>query len=364
VRTSFSRLAWVLVAVGLTAGILHTLVGDADVSDAIYLASTVQLAVGVVAGLVTHRPSASTWSFVLAIAIFSTAAQILDAGGNGTGWRVASETGFLAVQVTLAVALLFVTVRRSGASLVRSLGDALIVALGTWILIWVLLIQPSIDAIVEPNVVTGLRGLTLATSTVVLFLLASLLFSDANRTSAVWLLSGAIGLSLVGDLLYAIDKSGHLDIATRFSNAPYVTSLFLASATFLHPSVRGLSQRGSIRLRRPVFGRLVLTTLALIFPLVVVSTMDPADRLDRVVRTVSLFVLAVAVTARGIQAVRDNARSQAVLVEMAQTDPLTALPNRNLMLDHIADSLERSWRADRRPTVILIDVDRFKKIND
>lgn len=169
VRTSFSRLAWVLVAVGLTAGILHTLVGDADVSDAIYLASTVQLAVGVVAGLVTHRPSASTWSFVLAIAIFSTAAQILDAGGNGTGWRVASETGFLAVQVTLAVALLFVTVRRSGASLVRSLGDALIVALGTWILIWVLLIQPSIDAIVEPNVVTGLRGLTLATSTVVLF---------------------------------------------------------------------------------------------------------------------------------------------------------------------------------------------------
>ncbi len=363
-RTSFSRLAWVLVAVGLIAGILHTLVGDADVSDAIYLASTVQLAVGVVAGLVTHRPSASTWSFVLAIAIFSTAAQILDAGGNGTGWRVASETGFLAVQVTLAVALLFVTVRRSGASLVRSLGDALIVALGTWILIWVLLIQPSIDAIVEPNVVTGLRGLTLATSTVVLFLLASLLFSDANRTSAVWLLSGAIGLSLVGDLLYAIDKSGHLDIATRFSNAPYVTSLFLASATFLHPSVRGLSQRGSIRLRRPVFGRLVLTTLALIFPLVVVSTMDPADRLDRVVRTVSLFVLAVAVTARVIQAVRDNARSQAVLVEMAQTDPLTGLPNRNLMLDHIADSLERSWRADRRPTVLFIDVDRFKNIND
>lgn len=364
VRTSFSRIAWVLVVLGLIAGIFHAIIDDPAANDVIYLAATVLLAVGVVAGLATHRPSVATWSFVLAIAIFSTTAQILDGAGDGTALRIATEAGFLAVQLTLAAALLIVTVRRSGASLVRSLGDGLIVALGTWILIWVLLIQPSIDAIVEPNIVTGLRGVTLATSTVVLFLLASLLFSDANRTAAVWLLSGAIALSLVGDLLYALDKSGHLTVDTRYGNAPYVTSLFLAAATFLHPSVRGLSQRGSIRLRRPVLGRLVLTTLALIVPLVVVSTMDPEDRLDRVVRTVSLFVLAAAVTARVIQAVRDNARSQAVLIELAQTDPLTRLPNRNLMLDHIADALEQSWRADRRPTVLFIDVDRFKNIND
>ncbi|NBN90007.1 MAG: EAL domain-containing protein [Actinobacteria bacterium] len=364
VRTSFSRIAWVLVVLGIIAGVCHALVEDQNANDAIYLAATILLAVGVIAGLATHRPSAATWSLVLAIAVFSTAAQILDGAGEGTGLRIATEAGFLAVQVTLAGALLVVTVRRSGASLMRSLGDGLIVALGTWILIWVLLIQPSIDAIVEPNVVTGLRGVTLATSTVVLFLLASLLFSDANRTTAVWMLSGAIGLSLVGDLLYALEKSGHLSVATRYGNAPYVTSLFFAAATFLHPSVRGLSQRGSIRLRRPFLGRLVLTTLALIVPLLVVSTMDPHDRLDRVVRTVSLFVLATAVTARVIQAVRDNARSQAVLVELAQTDPLTQLPNRNLMLDHIADALEQSWRADRRPTVLFIDVDRFKNIND
>lgn len=364
VRTSFSRIAWVLVVLGLIAGIFHALIDDPATNDVIYLAATILLAVGVVAGLATHRPSVATWSFVLAIAVFSTTAQILDGAGDGTALRIATEAGFLAVQLTLAAALLIVTVRRSGASLVRSLGDGLIVALGTWILIWVLLIQPSIDAIVEPNIVTGLRGVTLATSTVVLFLLVSLLFSDANRTPAVWLLSGAITLSLVGDLLYALDKSGHLSVGTRYGNAPYVTSLFLAAATFLHPSVRGLSQRGSIRLRRPVLGRLVLTTLALIVPLVVVSTMDPQDRLDRVVRTVSLFVLAAAVTARVIQAVRDNARSQAVLVELAQTDPLTQLPNRNLMLDHISDALEQSWRADRRPTVLFIDVDRFKNIND
>ena len=363
-RTSFSRIAWALVAVGLVTGLVHVLVTDGAVGDALYLAATIQLAVGVVVGLAMHRPSTPTWAFVLAIAAFSVTAQILDTLGNATSTRIISEAGFLAVQVTLAAALLVVTVRRSGTSLSRSLGDGLIVALGTWILIWIFLIQPSIDAIVEPNVVTGLRGLTLATSTVVLFLLASLLFSDANRTASVWLLSGAIALSLVGDLLYALDKSGHVSVSTRFANAPYVTCLFLASATFLHPSVRGLSQRGSIRLRRPLFGRLVLTTLALIVPVVVISLVDPQDRLDRVVRAVSLFILATAVTARVIQAVRDNARSQSVLLGLAQTDPLTQLPNRNLMLDLISDALEQSWRADRRPAVLFIDVDRFKNIND
>ncbi len=363
-RTSFSRLALALVALGLIAGLTHVFVADSNVGDGLYLAATIQLAMGVVLGLAMHKPSTPTWAFVLATVAFSVLAQVLDALDGGTSVRIASEAGFLGVQVTLASALLVVTVRRSGTSLTRSLGDGLIVALGTWILIWVFLIQPSIDALVEPNVVTALRGLTLATSTVVLFLLASLLFSDANRTASIWLLSGAIGLSLIGDLLYALDKSGHASVSSRFANAPYVTCLFLASATFLHPSVRGLSQRGSIRLRRPLFGRLVLTTLALIVPVVVISMIDPADRLDRVVRTVSLFVLAAAVTARVIQAVRDNAKSQAVLIGLAQTDPLTQLPNRNLMLDLISDALEQSWRADRRPAVLFIDVDRFKNIND
>jgi hypothetical protein len=172
-RTSFSRIAWALVGVGLIAGLLHVVTDRSAIGDALYLAATIQLAVGVILGLVMHRPSVLTWSFVLAIALFSTTAQVLDGTGGGTTVRILSESGFLAVQLTLAAALLVVTVRRSGASLTRSLGDGLIVALGTWILIWLFLIQPSIDAIVEPNIVTGLRGLTLATSTVVLFLHAT-----------------------------------------------------------------------------------------------------------------------------------------------------------------------------------------------
>jgi diguanylate cyclase (GGDEF)-like protein len=209
-----------------------------------------------------------------------------------------------------------------------------------------------------------LRGITLATSTIVLFLLVSLLFSEANRTPSIWLLFGAISLSLLGDFLFALDKSGHASVSDRFLNAPYVISLFLASATFLHPSVRSLTHSSTTRQRQPLLGRLVLTTTALVVPLITIALFDPRNQVDRVIRAISLFVLAASVTARVIQAVRTNARTQAVLVKTAQTDALTLLPNRSLMLKHIEEAVDNAWRTGRVPAVHFIDVDRFKNIND
>lgn len=349
----------------MVLGLAHLFVPSSSAGDVMYFAATVQLALGVVAGYLINKPDPRTWVVILFVAVFSAAGQLLTSGANPSeALRVASEACFLAVQATLALALLTVTIRRSGSSLLSALGDGLIVALGTWILIWVLLLEPSIDAINEPALVTALRGTTLGVSTVVLFLLASLLFSDANRTPAVWLLAGAIGFALLGDLFYAVDRSGHFSIVDQILNAPYIPSLFFASATFLHPSVRGLTHRGSTRDRRPLLGRLVLTTMSLIVPLMVIATIDPSSTLDRVVRTISLGVLASAVTARVIQAVRDNARTQAILIRSAQTDPLTQLPNRNLMVDHISDALQNAWRTSQQPTLLFIDVDRFKNIND
>ena len=48
----------------------------------------------------------------------------------------------------------------------------------------------------------------------------------------------------------------------------------------------------------------------------------------------------------------------------ALTDSLTGLPNRILVLEHISTALQQSWMSNKRPTVLFIDVDRFKNIND
>jgi diguanylate cyclase (GGDEF)-like protein len=365
VRKSFSQLAWLVGAVGVVLGLVNMLTPSTTVGNTFYFIAATQLALCVVVGFFAHRPDPRTWLVILGVSLFTVAGQTLaDNSLPADTLRIVSESFFLAVQVLLASALLLVTLRRNGTAILNSLGDALVVALGAWLLIWVGLLQPSLNIAGEPTVISVLRGITLATSTIVLFLLISLLFSEANRTPSIWLLFGAISLSLLGDFLFAFDKSGHASISDRFLNAPYVISLFLASATFLHPSVRSLTHRSTTRLRQPLLGRLVLTTTALVVPLITIALFDPRNQVDRVIRAISLFVLAASVTARVIQAVRTNARTQAVLVKTAQTDALTLLPNRSLMLKHIEEAVDNAWRTGRVPAVHFIDVDRFKNIND
>jgi diguanylate cyclase (GGDEF)-like protein len=364
-RKSFSQLAWLIGAVGVVLGLVNMLTPSTTVGNTFYFIAATQLALCVVVGFFAHRPDPRTWLVILGVSLFTVAGQTLaDNSLPADTLRIVSESFFLAVQVLLASALLLVTLRRNGTAILNSLGDALVVALGAWLLIWVGLLQPSLNIAGEPTVISVLRGITLATSTIVLFLLISLLFSEANRTPSIWLLFGAISLSLLGDFLFAFDKSGHASISDRFLNAPYVISLFLASATFLHPSVRSLTHRSTTRLRQPLLGRLVLTTTALVVPLITIALFDPRNQVDRVIRAISLFVLAASVTARVIQAVRTNARTQAVLVKTAQTDALTLLPNRSLMLKHIEEAVDNAWRTGRVPAVHFIDVDRFKNIND
>jgi diguanylate cyclase (GGDEF)-like protein len=51
-------------------------------------------------------------------------------------------------------------------------------------------------------------------------------------------------------------------------------------------------------------------------------------------------------------------------VREALNDPLTGLPNRQLLLDRLTQSLERCRRRSETVAVLFIDLDRFKAIND
>ncbi|MFM9122424.1 MAG: hypothetical protein ACKOQX_06100, partial [Actinomycetota bacterium] len=145
---------------------------------------------------------------------------------------------------------------------------------------------------------TVIRGLTLASSAIVVFMLATLLFGSSVRTPSTWLASGAILSSLVGDVLYATNQSGRLSIDQQIANAPYIASLFLVSATVLHPSVATLSEQTTSRVRQPLLGRMILTTTALVLPILFLALSNPTDDSDRFVRAASIFGLAATVTAR------------------------------------------------------------------
>jgi diguanylate cyclase (GGDEF)-like protein/PAS domain S-box-containing protein len=68
---------------------------------------------------------------------------------------------------------------------------------------------------------------------------------------------------------------------------------------------------------------------------------------------------------RGIgRDVTERRRLEQKLDEMATHDPLTGLPNRLLLNDRLAVGLTQAQRNDTRLAVMMLDLDRFKDVND
>ena len=120
-------------------------------------------------------------------------------------------------------------------------------------------------------------------------------------------------------------------------------------------------RRGSPRSTATFAGALVLF-------IVVLSSIADDSGIGRIAAVVSLCALALAVTFRATRATRANRIARAALVLAAQTDSLTGLPNRALLLERLDETLRQSsdqtWRGQSLPTLFFIDLDRFKHIND
>ncbi len=360
-----SRAAWVMTGMAFVTAGLHIAGLSALSNELIYLISAVQVFVCAIVGVAINKPDRRVWAALLLLIVILIAAQIFDNRDSSILLtQVISEFLFLGVQIVLVLGL-FVTVQRSfGRDPANVVFDSLIIGLGAWFLIWVVFLNPAREISQDVVSVTAIRGATLASSAIVIFLLATLLFADTERTPSVWFATGAIASSLLGDFLYATNQSGRYEISGHFANAPYIASLFLVSATILHPSVATIASHSARRIKQPLLSRLVLTTSSLILPVVVLALTNPTSDVDRIVRTISIFILAGAVTLRVVLAVRANSLLQARLIDSAQTDSLTSLPNRGLMIEHVAAALEDARFNGVSPTVLFIDVDRFKNIND
>lgn len=62
--------------------------------------------------------------------------------------------------------------------------------------------------------------------------------------------------------------------------------------------------------------------------------------------------------------VRANLSLAAQLASLARTDALTELPNRRVFEERVRQELQRSWRSRRPFALVILDLDRFKEIND
>ena len=72
-----------------------------------------------------------------------------------------------------------------------------------------------------------------------------------------------------------------------------------------------------------------------------------------------------------IEAIAGNSRditerklAEAQILQIANYDVLTSLPNRRLFSDRLAQAIKQAMREDKRFALFSLDLDRFKKVND
>jgi len=337
----------------------------AEHSTVIVLACAAAVVLGATVALWVHRaPRLLVATTVLVSGVTALGAHNIAADGLSARQLNLRDGALLVSHVLLALGMLVATRRRLRADSRAVISDGLIIGLGAWIVLWVLLLQPALHGVTGLPAATLMRGATLAVLSVILFLVATLLFSDTAPTVSVIFATLAVVTLLTGEIVYLVDARPDASLVARVLGAPFVVAAACATGMLLHPSVRSLLSPARRRPTPPLMTRLVSTTASLVAPVVMLTLTDPASPNDRIVRVVSIVVLSAVVMARVVQSVRANARTQADLEHNAQTDPLTNLPNRTAMLDLVTEATQLAHGTPRQPTVLFIDVDRFKNIND
>lgn len=361
-RRAISACSWPVAVAGIALGIAHAMT-DTDFPSPYFLTSLLIFCVSVLLGIVFHRPKASISFFGAVVAISAVAGLWVEQQSPTTTSLVIAELLLLAALVLVAIVLCYVISLRLGARARAVIADGTIVAIGAWLITWIILIRPSIVASTASSLTVS-RSLTLSSAIVVVFLLALLVFSDSSPTPSSAFFGLSLSLLVVNVFLRSIANRGDFTISLATTQTPLVIALGFASAAFLHSTSRSLTQSGISRLTPPLMTRLVTTTVSLIVPVVLLALTDPDSSQDRIVRTASVAILALAAMVRIVQSVRTNAETQEHLIKSALTDSLTGLPNRIMMLQHIEQSVQKNWNSHRQTTVLFIDVDRFKNIND
>ena len=361
---TLERAAWSCLGAGIVGSVVHVLGGATNIGSVVYGLALLAIVVSTVISATRHQLDRRILSGFFVIIAAIIIGQLFSATSLGAVEHLVAEVAFFVVQITLVLGLLLVAQRRIGREPLGILADASILSLGAWLVVWIVVLRPLFDTVSNEPFVASVRGLTFSLSAVVLFLLVTLLLGDSDNSTVVWLASSAILSSLIGDVLWALHEAEVITTSLAVRNAPYVMALFAACATLLHPGIRNLTAQGSYHAARPMAGRLVVVISGLVVPIAVFALTDAQDTRDRIVRTVSVLFLSSVVLLRVVIAVRANAQLQSKLIESAQTDALTGLANRSLMLEHVDTALRTAWRDNRQPTVLFIDVDRFKNIND
>ncbi|HQZ34517.1 MAG TPA: EAL domain-containing protein [Ilumatobacteraceae bacterium] len=360
-KRASALLTWWYLATGGIATVVALALPWAGAREALYIVAAIQLVPVMFLSWRRGRVPARVAGLIGVVGLLGALAQLVSGDGPTYETPLAIALGLLATCCIMAGLVVAVRVHGPHPGLV---GDSIIVALGSWIISWVMVVRPIVDNARTTRWSTFLYAMDQPSAAVVLFLVLAILLSNSPRWAAMWLVAAGLSFNLLGNLISALVDVGRLaDGAERIALPLHIAACFSVGAAFLHPSIARRDQTSAVPSRQ-LTGRLIVTIASLVLPVVVLAATAPSDGTDKIIRSVSALILATIVTVRVAMAVRINSRAQAELLRGAQTDPLTGLPNRTVLLERINELLGNSWSQDQHPTLFFVDLDRFKNIND
>ncbi len=243
--------------------------------------------------------------------------------------------------------------------------DALLVAVGVAALGWRLFIDPLVPGTWTVAAVATFAYPVFAVS-IVSVLIGVLLTGHRRVPVSMLLVCAAFGVSAVGDAGFSYLVAGN-SYSVAFAGASWLNMFWQAAAVLLclaavlaahkrEGAADGLELDRDMAMLPAVVA--VITVGGLAF-----ADEAPAGRLNALTLGVTALMVAGLVL-RQSMALRDRTRMADELHQAAITDGLTALYNRRFMEEMLRIEAERAVRNRTPLSLILLDLDRFKNIND
>jgi diguanylate cyclase (GGDEF)-like protein len=281
-------------------------------------------------------------------------------GSVETPFPSGADAGYLMLPV-LAMAGLLVRPSQafSGRGRVRVALDVLLVLVSLFVISWATALgevyRGGADSRFARIVSLAYPAGDVALLTIVITVLA---YAHAGSRSGLLCLGAGLGVFAVADSGFA-----YLTATDAYRTGNLIDGCWVAGFAIMSwAAILDRSSEPRVRRKNPyiTIGLPCLPTLVGIG--FAVWRLGPSGP-DRLLLTVA-GVMVVVVLVRQVLVVSDNYRLLEQMRYQAFHDPLTALSNRSLFNDRLAHALELH-RRDRRPvSVLLIDLDNFKIVND
>lgn len=318
---------------------------------------------GAVGSWRNRLPTAFTVMFVLASVRLGIGRFVGTESPGGGTWEAGLN---LAVGVALCLLLVVGFQYRNGSLGARDLVDVAAVVIGSGVVAWIAVAQPLVESGAASPALAALIAGYLPIASLLVVLTIDIAFSGLSGNRTMWLATAAATVHLTATWVWELGASGRLPTAAEeVGVAGNVAALCLLAAAMAHPDAsRTLVPVDPERASSDTVIRVVVLGICTIVPVSLIATTPPSSRSDTAVRATGIGLLIVAVVARLLLATHHSRQAREALLQQVTRDDLTRLPNRSRFLEEVAEVLESTWHSPVRATVVQLNLDRFKNIND